>query len=93
MARGPEDVGIAILATEGVGRVELEQSRGVGAYVLGASVLPFVWNVFRSYRYGRVVTVAGLWGLATRWSRPPRAELLWENGGRRLRPAPPTAPP
>jgi heme/copper-type cytochrome/quinol oxidase subunit 1 len=65
----------------------------IGAFVLGASVLPFVWNVFRSYRYGRVVTVAGLRGLATRWSRPPRAELLWENGGRRLRPAPLTAPP
>jgi hypothetical protein len=65
----------------------------IGAFVLGASVLPFVWNVFRSYRYGRVVTVAGLRGLATRWSRPLRAELLWENGGRRLRPAPPTAPP
>ncbi len=24
----------------------------VGAFVLGASVLPFIWNVFRSYRYG-----------------------------------------
>ena len=27
----------------------------IGAFVLGASTLPFIWNVFRSYRYGRVV--------------------------------------
>ena len=24
----------------------------IGAFVLGASTLPFIWNVFRSYRYG-----------------------------------------
>ena len=34
----------------------------IGAFVLGASVLPFIWNVFRSYRYGRVVTVDDPWG-------------------------------
>ena len=34
----------------------------IGAFVLGASTLPFIWNVFRSYRYGRVVTVDDPWG-------------------------------
>ena len=27
----------------------------IGSYVLGASVLPFIYNVFKSYRYGEVV--------------------------------------
>ncbi|SFB62801.1 Cytochrome C and Quinol oxidase polypeptide I [Amycolatopsis marina] len=26
----------------------------IGAYVLGASTLPFIWNIFKSYRYGEV---------------------------------------
>ena len=34
----------------------------IGAFVLGASTLPFIWNVFKSYRYGRVVTVDDPWG-------------------------------
>ena len=34
----------------------------IGAFILGASTLPFIWNVFRSYRYGRVVTVDDPWG-------------------------------
>src|SRR5690606_15028384 len=29
----------------------------IGALIPGASVLPFIWNVFHSYRFGRVVTV------------------------------------
>src|SRR5689334_6798367 len=49
----------------------------IGAFVLGASVLPFVWNVFRSYRYGRVVTVDDPWGFGNslEWATscpPPR---------------------
>ena len=32
------------------------------AFVLGASVLPFIWNVFKSSRYGEVVTVDDPWG-------------------------------
>ncbi|WP_214370254.1 cytochrome c oxidase subunit I [Pseudonocardia sp. H11422] len=32
------------------------------AFVLGASTLPFIWNVFRSYRFGRIVTVDDPWG-------------------------------
>ena len=33
------------------------------AFVLGASTLPFIWNVFKSYRYGEVVTVGRSVGL------------------------------
>ncbi|WP_277068465.1 cbb3-type cytochrome c oxidase subunit I, partial [Saccharomonospora viridis] len=34
----------------------------IGAYILGASTLPFIWNVFKSYRYGEIVTVDDPWG-------------------------------
>ncbi|MBW0115133.1 MAG: cbb3-type cytochrome c oxidase subunit I [Pseudonocardia sp.] len=49
----------------------------VGAFVLGASTLPFIWNVFKSYRYGRVVTVDDPWGFGNslEWATscpPPR---------------------
>ncbi|HWO60710.1 MAG TPA: cytochrome c oxidase subunit I [Umezawaea sp.] len=49
----------------------------IGAYVLGASTLPFIWNVFKSYRYGEVVTVDDPWGFGNslEWATscpPPR---------------------
>ncbi|MGH4016064.1 MAG: aa3-type cytochrome oxidase subunit I [Pseudonocardiaceae bacterium] len=49
----------------------------IGAFVLGASTLPFLWNVFRSYRYGEVVTVDDPWGYGNslEWATscpPPR---------------------
>ncbi|MGV0654970.1 aa3-type cytochrome oxidase subunit I [Mycolicibacterium thermoresistibile] len=34
----------------------------VGAFILGASMLPFIWNVFKSRRYGDPVTVDDPWG-------------------------------
>jgi cytochrome c oxidase subunit 1 len=34
----------------------------IGAFILGTSVLPFVWNVWKSYRYGAVATVDDPWG-------------------------------
>ena len=48
-----------------------------GAFVLGVSTLPFLWNVFRSYRYGEVVTVDDPWGFGNslEWATscpPPR---------------------
>ena len=48
-----------------------------GAFVLGISTLPFLWNVFRSYRYGEVVTVDDPWGFGNslEWATscpPPR---------------------
>ncbi|RVW01674.1 aa3-type cytochrome oxidase subunit I [Rhodococcus spongiicola] len=49
----------------------------VGSFVLGASTLPFLWNVFKSYRYGQVVTVDDPWGYGNslEWATscpPPR---------------------
>ncbi|WP_072690885.1 aa3-type cytochrome oxidase subunit I [Rhodococcus marinonascens] len=49
----------------------------VFAFVLGASTLPFIWNVFKSYRYGQVVTVDDPWGYGNslEWATscpPPR---------------------
>src|SRR5699024_12308840 len=34
----------------------------VFSFILGASVIPLVWNVFKSYRYGEIVTVDDPWG-------------------------------
>jgi cytochrome c oxidase subunit 1 len=34
----------------------------VGAFLLGVSTLPFLWNVYRSYNYGDVVTADDPWG-------------------------------
>ncbi len=49
----------------------------ISSYVLGASVLPFVWNVVRSYRYGEVAEVDDPWGYGNslEWTTtcpPPR---------------------
>ncbi len=49
----------------------------IGAFILGVSMIPFVWNVFRSYRYGEPVTVDDPWGYgkALEWATsypPPR---------------------
>ncbi|MGH3629860.1 MAG: cytochrome ubiquinol oxidase subunit I, partial [Sciscionella sp.] len=49
----------------------------IGSYILGASVLPFVYNVFKSYRYGEVVEVDDPWGfgMSLEWATscpPPR---------------------
>ncbi len=34
----------------------------VGSFLLGISTLPFLWNVYRSYKYGEVVTADDPWG-------------------------------
>jgi cytochrome c oxidase subunit 1 len=44
------------------GFTTLNTISSIGAFILGASTLPFIYNVFRSYRYGRVVTVDDPWG-------------------------------
>ncbi|GGL88349.1 aa3-type cytochrome oxidase subunit I [Nakamurella endophytica] len=49
----------------------------IGAFLLGASTLPFVWNVLRSLRYGEVTTADDPWGYGNslEWatsSPPPR---------------------
>ena len=49
----------------------------VGTLILAISVLPFLWNIFKSYRYGEVVTVDDPWGYGNslEWATscpPPR---------------------
>jgi cytochrome c oxidase subunit 1 len=44
------------------GFTALHAISSIGAFLLGASTLPFLWNVARSYRYGRRVTVDDPWG-------------------------------
>jgi cytochrome c oxidase subunit 1 len=59
------------------GFTTLNMVSSIGAFVLGASTLPFLWNVFRSYRFGEVVTVDDPWGYGNslEWATscpPPR---------------------
>ncbi|MGV9710477.1 aa3-type cytochrome oxidase subunit I [Gordonia sp. NPDC003424] len=59
------------------GFTTLNEISTVGAFILGLSTLPFLWNVFRSYRYGEVVTVDDPWGFGNslEWATscpPPR---------------------
>ncbi|MCM6778127.1 cytochrome c oxidase subunit I [Nocardia sp. CDC159] len=49
----------------------------IGSFVLGLSMITFVWNVFKSYRYGQVVAVDDPWGYGNslEWATscpPPR---------------------
>jgi cytochrome c oxidase subunit 1 len=49
----------------------------IGAFVLGASTLPFIWNIIRSWRYGEITTADDPWGYGNslEWatsSPPPR---------------------
>ncbi|MBC3191379.1 cytochrome c oxidase subunit I [Pseudonocardia sp. C8] len=63
------------LATDGF--TTLNTISSVGAFVLGASTLPFVYNVFKSYRFGRVCSADDPWGFGNslEWATscpPPR---------------------
>jgi cytochrome c oxidase subunit 1 len=53
----------------------------ISSFVLGASVLPFVWNVFKSYRYGDPAPHDDPWGYGNslEWattSPPPRHNFV-----------------
>ncbi|MGL6233776.1 MAG: cytochrome ubiquinol oxidase subunit I, partial [Segniliparus sp.] len=53
----------------------------IGAFILGASTLPFIWNAFRSARFGEVATVDDPWGYGSslEWATscpPPRHNFL-----------------
>jgi cytochrome c oxidase subunit I len=52
------------------GFTTLHMISSIGAFVLGASALPFLWNVFRSYRFGELVTVDDPWdhGNSLEWA-------------------------
>jgi cytochrome c oxidase subunit 1 len=59
------------------GFTTLQMVSAMGAFLLGASTLPFLWNVFRSLRYGEEVTVDDPWGYGNslEWATscpPPR---------------------
>ncbi|MBP2328693.1 cytochrome c oxidase subunit 1 [Kibdelosporangium banguiense] len=53
----------------------------IGSYLLGASMLTFIWNVFTSYRYGQRADADDPWGFGNslEWattSPPPRHNFL-----------------
>ena len=59
----------------------INQFSTVFSFVLGASVLPFIWNLYRSYRYGEVTTADDPWGFGNslEWatsSPPPRHNFV-----------------
>ena len=45
----------------------------IGSFILGASTLLFLYNVWKSYTTGPLVEVDDPWGYGNRWSGPPRA--------------------
>jgi cytochrome c oxidase subunit I len=47
---------------ESDGFTTLNMISTVGAFILGASTLPFLYNVWKSYKYGRLITVNDPWG-------------------------------
>jgi len=53
----------------------------IGSFVLGASMLPFLWNLYTSYRFGEVVTSDDPWGFGNslEWATscpPPRHNFI-----------------
>ncbi|MGW8592786.1 aa3-type cytochrome oxidase subunit I [Dietzia sp. NPDC055877] len=55
----------------------LNQISTVGSFILGIAMLPFIWNMIKSWRYGEIVTVDDPWGAGNslEWATscpPPR---------------------
>ncbi|WP_408660358.1 cytochrome c oxidase subunit I [Jatrophihabitans sp.] len=46
----------------GDGFTTLNTISSVGAFLLGASMLPFLYNVYKSYRFGEIATADDPWG-------------------------------
>ena len=46
----------------GDGFTTLNMVSSVGAFLLGVATVPFLWNVYHSYRFGEVVTADDPWG-------------------------------
>jgi cytochrome c oxidase subunit 1 len=64
----------------------------VGAFILGLSMLPFLWNIFKSYRYGTPAEVDDPWGHGNslEWATscpPPRHNFTAIPRIRSIRPA------
>jgi cytochrome c oxidase subunit 1 len=56
----------------GDGFTTLNTISTIGAYILGASTLPFIYNVFKSYRYGETTDADDPWGYGSslEWATP-----------------------
>ena len=53
----------------------------IGAFILGISFLPFIWNIIHSWRYGEIVTTDDPWGAGNslEWATscpPPRHNFV-----------------
>jgi cytochrome c oxidase subunit I len=64
----------------------------IGSFILGASILPFLYNVYKSYRYGEIVTADDPWGHGNslEWATscpPPRHNFTFIPRIRSERPA------
>jgi cytochrome c oxidase subunit 1 len=64
----------------------------IGAFILGASMLPFLYNMYHSYRYGELAPADDPWGHGNslEWatsSPPPRHNFTWMPRIRSERPA------
>ncbi|WP_432524552.1 aa3-type cytochrome oxidase subunit I [Kineococcus sp. SYSU DK006] len=65
----------------GEGFTTMHQISTIGSFVLGLSFLPFLWNVYRTARYGQRVTVDDPWGfgMGLEWATscpPPRHNFV-----------------
>jgi cytochrome c oxidase subunit 1 len=63
------------------GFTTLNTISSIGSFVLGASMIPFAINIYRSYRFGEIVTADDPWGFGNslEWattSPPPRHNFL-----------------
>nr|WP_255584103.1 cytochrome c oxidase subunit I [Dietzia sp. ANT_WB102] len=59
----------------------LNQISTVGSLFLGIAMLPFIWNIIKSWRYGEIVTVDDPWGASNslEWATscpPPRHNFV-----------------
>ena len=66
---------------ESDGFTVFNQISTIFSFVLGASVIPLVWTVFKSWRYGEIVTVDDPWGYGNslEWATscpPPRHNFV-----------------
>ena len=66
---------------ESDGFTVFNQISTIFSFVLGASVIPLIWNVFKSWRYGEIVTVDDQWGYGNslEWATscpPPRHNFV-----------------
>ena len=66
---------------ESDGFTVLNQISTVGSFILGIAMIPFVWNIIKSWRYGELVTVDDPWGAGNslEWATscpPPRHNFV-----------------